>query len=74
MAQILSRKLVTICPICKKLIYGEDIDLNEVNKEKIDRWPHRYIHSHSHEGIPQHSLILYLDPNLDVRRCEISES
>lgn len=31
----LIRKLLTICPVCEKRIYGKDIDILKIDKSKI---------------------------------------
>ena len=69
---ILMRKLMTICPICGKLIFGRDIDFACLDKSKVNRWPMSYIHNHSHKEFPEHSLTLYIDANFSVRDKKVS--
>ncbi len=65
---ILMRKLLTICPICKKMIFGRDIDIAKLNK---GHWPVPYIHEHDYINFPIHSIKLYLDSSLAVRHLEV---
>jgi len=67
----LMKKLLTICPICKKMIFGRDINLDSVDKTKVSSWPIRYTHSHEHINHPMHSITMFLDANLSVRTLEI---
>ena len=71
---ILMRKLMTICPICGRQIFGKDIDIDRVKsaKSQIDHWPLRYVYCHSHEEFPMHALTIYLDANFSVRGMEAS--
>ena len=71
---ILMRKLISICPICGKQIYGRDIDISQIekSKSKIDDWPIRYVHCHAHESFPMHALMIYIDANFSVRGEESS--
>ncbi len=69
----LMRKLLTICPVCKKMIFGRDITLIKQDKSKINHWPLHYVHFHEHNGFPKHSIILYLDSNFSVRNLEIKK-
>lgn len=69
----LMKKLLAICPICKKLIYGKDIDIDEIDLSKISHWPVKYTHCHSHNGVPTHALTMYIDSNFAVRGKEVSE-
>ena len=69
----LIKKLLTTCPPCQKDIYGKDIDISKINTDKIDQWPLRYIHCHTHEDIPLHALTLYLDSDFSVRARETSD-
>ena len=68
------RKLISICPICGKQIYGRDIDISQIekSKSKIDHWPIRYVHCHAHERFPMHALMIYIDANFSVRGEESS--
>lgn len=68
----LSRKLLTICPVCKKLIKGKDIDILTIDKTKVTHWPLIYTHCHSHDKYPMHALTLYLDANFSVRSEEVT--
>ena len=70
---ILMKKLLTVCPICKKSIYGKDIDLSNLLSKKIDHWPLNFVHCHSHNGFPLHALTIYIDANLSVRGHEVSD-
>ena len=71
---ILMRKLMTVCPICKKQIYGRDIDIPSIEKSrsKIDHWPLRYVHCHDNNNFPMHALMIYIDANFSVRGLETS--
>ncbi len=69
----LIKKLLTTCPICKKRLYGKDIDITNINTEKINQWPLRYIHCHTHNDVPLHALTLYLDSDFSVRAREASD-
>ncbi|TXT57996.1 MAG: hypothetical protein BAJALOKI2v1_480024 [Promethearchaeota archaeon] len=70
---LLMKKLLTICPICGKQIYGRDIDITNIDLSKISKWPFRYTHCHSNRSNPMHAVTLYLDSNFAVRGKEISE-
>ena len=69
----LMKKLLTICPICNRVIYGKDLDLSSLFKCKIEHWPIMYVHCHSYKNYPIHALTLYLDSNFSVRSSEVSE-
>ncbi|MHA2184859.1 MAG: hypothetical protein ACXAAI_07645 [Promethearchaeota archaeon] len=69
---LLIRKLLTICPVCKKRIYGRDIDILNIDTSKISHWPLRYIHCHANNNFPLHALTIYLDNNFSVRGNEVS--
>ena len=69
---LLMRKLLTICPICKRPIYGKDIDISKIKKSKITHWPITYTHCHSDGTTPLHAITLYLDANFSVRGEEVS--
>ncbi len=69
----LAKKLLTICPVCGKRIYGKDIDIEQMNKGNIKNWPIRYTHCHSHKGMPLHALTMYIDANFAVRGNESSK-
>jgi hypothetical protein len=68
----LSGKLLCICPLCKKNIYGKDIDITEIDPTKIEKWPLTFIHCHTNNGYPLHALTLYLDANFSIRGREAS--
>lgn len=70
---LLIRKLIATCPTCNKQIYGEDIDISNINTKKIQNWPLRYIHCHTHNDVPLHALTLYLDADFSVRAREVSD-
>ena len=72
---ILMRKLMTICPVCKKQIYGRDIDIPHIenSKSQIQHWPLRYVHCHENgDKFPMHALMIYIDANFSVRGMETS--
>ena len=64
---ILMRKLMTICPICGKLIFGRDLDFSKITNGVVDHWPVCYRDHHSHKNFPAHSLDLLIDANFSVR-------
>ena len=70
----LMRKLMTICPICGKQIYGRDLDISQIEKlkSKINYWPIRYVHCHTHDPFPMHALVIYIDADFSVRGEETS--
>ncbi|MFW9773547.1 MAG: hypothetical protein ACFFEO_15460 [Candidatus Thorarchaeota archaeon] len=68
----LIRKLLTICPVCNKRIYGKDIDILNIDKSKVNHWPLRYIHCHTNKDVPIHALTIFLDANFSVRGNEVS--
>ena len=69
---LLMRKLLTICPVCKKMIFGRDIDLEIVDKKNVSSWPVQYTHTHEHINHPMHAVTMFLDANLSVRSLEVS--
>ena len=69
----LMRKLIAICPVCKKPIYGRDVDILSLISSKIDHWPINYVYCHTYNNYPLHSLTIYLDSNFSVRGYEISD-
>ena len=71
--KFLIRKLLTICPVCQKRIYGKDIDILKIDLSKINHWPLRYIHCHKTNSVPLHALTIFLDSNFSVRGNEVSE-
>jgi hypothetical protein len=66
------KKLLTICPMCGKKIYGRDIDINKIQQQKIEKYPFRYIHCHSH-GTQTHAITMYLDSHFAVRGKEVAD-
>ncbi|MHA2391303.1 MAG: hypothetical protein ACXAEX_04985 [Promethearchaeota archaeon] len=68
----LIRKLLIICPVCNKRIYGEDIDILNIDRSKVSHWPLRYIHCHTNNNVPFHALTIFLDANFSVRGNEVS--
>jgi len=68
---ILMKKLITICPVCKMMIYGKDIDLDHVQKLGGYAWPVKYDHNHTHNAHPMHTITMFLDANLSVRNLEV---
>ncbi|MHA1986285.1 MAG: hypothetical protein ACW98D_06585 [Promethearchaeota archaeon] len=68
----LIRKILTVCPVCQKRIYGKDIDIQKIDTSKINHWPLRYIHCHTNNNVPLHALTIYLDNNFTVRGNEVS--
>ncbi|MFW9894201.1 MAG: hypothetical protein ACFFD7_00175 [Candidatus Thorarchaeota archaeon] len=68
----LIRKLLIVCPVCQKRIYGKDIDILRIDTSKISHWPLRYVHLHSNNNKPIHALTIYLDNNFAVRGNEVS--
>ncbi|TFF89438.1 MAG: hypothetical protein EU548_07480 [Promethearchaeota archaeon] len=71
--KFLMKKLLTICPVCKKRIFGKDIDIQKIDKNKIVHWPLKYVHCHQHQGVPFHALTMYLDSNFAVRGRDVSD-
>ncbi|MFW9773969.1 MAG: hypothetical protein ACFFEO_17590 [Candidatus Thorarchaeota archaeon] len=69
----LIRKLLTICPVCNKRIYGKDIDILNIDISKINHWPLRYIHCHKNNDVAVHALTIFLDTNFSVRGKEVSK-
>ncbi|MFX1322187.1 MAG: hypothetical protein ACFFAQ_11145 [Promethearchaeota archaeon] len=70
---ILMRKLLTICPICKRPVYGKDIDILKLDKLCIKHWPLRYTFCHRHKNGSLHAITIYLDANFIVRGNEVSD-
>ncbi len=70
---ILMRKLLAICPLCKKTIFGRDVDFSQIQNENCAHYPIRYDHAHEQKGFPKHSLTLYIDANFAVRGQEIKK-
>ncbi len=68
----LSSKLLCVCPLCKKYIYGKDIDITKIDLSKIKRWPLSIVHCHAHNKHPLHALTIYLDANFSIRGREAS--
>jgi hypothetical protein len=71
--KLLMKKLLTICPVCKKRIFGKDIDIHKIDKKKIVHWPLKYVHCHQNETIPFHALTMYIDSNFAVRGADVSD-
>ncbi len=71
--KFLIRKLLTICPVCKKKIYGRDIDIMNIDASKVHNWPVTYIHCHTNNNIPFHALTIYIDANFSVRDNHVSD-
>jgi len=61
-----------ICPLCKKNIYGKDIDITEIDTSNIKRWPFSIVYCHAHNNNSLHALIIYLDANFSIRGREVS--
>lgn len=68
----LTGKLLCICPLCKKNIYGKDIDITEIDVSKIKRWPFSIVYCHTHNNHSIHALTIYLDANFGTRGREVS--
>ncbi len=49
-------KVLTICPKCQKKILSRYIDTSQ-----IKRFPFSFVHVHSHNDIPEHGLLIYID-------------
>ncbi|MFX1411499.1 MAG: hypothetical protein ACFFA6_14200 [Promethearchaeota archaeon] len=69
----LMRKLLTICPICKRPVYGRDIEILKIDKSMIKRWSLKYTFCHSHNKGSLHAITIYLDAIFTVRGNEISD-
>ena len=69
---LLIKKLLTICPVCKKRIYGKDLDIIKIDLSEIKYWPMRYTHCHASNDKPLHAITLFLDKDFSVRGNEIS--
>ena len=69
----LLRKLLVICPVCKKPIYGKDLNLERIFQTEIIQWPLSYIHCHSNGSFPIHALTIYIDDEFNVRAHEVSD-
>ncbi len=51
-----NRRTLTICPKCQKIILAQDLDTSQ-----IQRYPFSFIDIHSHNGHPEHGLLIYID-------------
>ncbi|MFX1273964.1 MAG: hypothetical protein ACFFBP_02330 [Promethearchaeota archaeon] len=51
-----NEKVLTICPKCQKKILARDLDTSQ-----IERFPFSYVDVHSHDGHPEHGLLVYID-------------
>ncbi|MHA1150091.1 MAG: hypothetical protein ACTSR8_17800 [Promethearchaeota archaeon] len=69
---ILMRKLMTICPLCGRLIFGADIDFSKLNRRNVHSWSATYQHFHTHNSFPEYNLTLYIDANYAVRESIIN--
>ncbi|MBA7679314.1 hypothetical protein ES703_87603 [subsurface metagenome] len=69
----LSSKLLCICPLCKKYIYGKDIEIVKIEPSKVKRWPITVVHCHSNKNYPIHALTLYIDANFSIRSRDVSQ-
>ena len=49
-------KVLTICPKCQKKILSRDMDTSQ-----IKRFPFSFVDVHSHNDIPEHGLLIYID-------------
>lgn len=79
------RKLLAICPVCGRKIYGRDLNLHYMNLAEISDFPFSIVYCHTsacvEEESPdqkdesvdpthQHAIALYLDADLRVRSIE----
>lgn len=69
----LLRRFLTTCPQCNRNIYGKDLNLTEIDKNKVRRWPMPYVHCHLDGKGAVHALTMYLDSSFTVRAREVSE-
>ncbi|MBN1801938.1 MAG: hypothetical protein JW891_10555 [Candidatus Lokiarchaeota archaeon] len=72
-SRALLSRLLTICPQCKKHIYGKDLNLSEIDKSTVRSWPMPYVYCHLGEKGTIHALTMYLDASFTVRAREVSE-
>ena len=78
--EMLCRKLLATCPICKKQIYGFTLGLQTFDLSPITSFPfaYTYVHTHNHCSAtspmpPLHAITLYFDANMAVRAIENSK-
>ena len=71
--KFLIKKLLTICPVCKRKIYGKDIDILNIDTSKVNHWPLTYIHCHTNDNLSYHALTIYIDANFSVRHNQVSD-
>ena len=69
----LTRKLLCICPTCKRRIFGADIDIANLDLTKIKKWPLSFIHCHRDKNHPLHALTIYIDANFAIRGRQVTE-
>ncbi len=60
------KKLMAICPTCGKMIFGQDLKIENIEKSSKS-WPKKYSYRHSHRGFPEHVLTMLIDANFSVR-------
>ncbi|MFX1398511.1 MAG: hypothetical protein ACFFAS_15895 [Promethearchaeota archaeon] len=72
-SRALSRKLLAVCPRCNKQIFGQDINIVDIDKSKIRHWPITYIYCHSGDNGQFHALTMYIDASFTVRAREVSD-
>ena len=68
----LMKKLLVICPVCRKPIHGRDIDINKIDKNNVHHWPLTFTHCHTYNQVPLHALTVFLDSNFSVRGKQVS--
>lgn len=49
-------EILTICPKCQKKIRAQDLDTSQIQK-----FPFSFVDIHSHNGYPEHGLLIYID-------------
>lgn len=68
------RKLLAICPICNRRIYGRDLKITNQDLSSIKHFPFTVIYCHRKAGAEnddiKHAVALYLDADLKVRSIE----
>ena len=69
----LTRKLLCICPTCKRRIFGADIGITHLDFSKVKKWPQQFIHCHRDKEHPLHALTIYIDANFSIRGREVTE-
>lgn len=75
------KKLIALCPKCRKFIYPADIDVNKLINSDADRWPIKFLHYHINDSrmlvssffrsIPEHAITLYLHSDMVIRSIEV---